>query len=101
MRYLIILVCLLWAVGYANAAFITNPYTGNPDYYTSGLTVPQAYQETPTADTLRDALIAAGIMSAAPAAVVPNAMAWQDDPAVKVVFQDDPVVKVAWQDSPD
>ena len=44
------------------------------DYYRtleeSGITVPMSYQAAPTAETLRDALIAAGLMSGAPIAII-------------------------------
>ncbi len=61
------------------------------DYYQdlqtdSGVTVPQDYIASPTAELLRDLLIAAGIMSPAPAEVVAAAVVFQDSP--NAVFQD-------------
>ncbi len=68
-----------------------NEFTRMWDYYQdlqtdSGVTVPQDYIASPTVDLLRDLLIAAGIMSAAPAEAVPAAVVFQDSP--NAVFQD-------------
>ena len=94
---------MLLLASVALSAWYYNPFTGKLDYYEYGgvSPIPQAYQSTPTAATLRDLLVAIGIMDAAPSVGGAGGMAWQDDPVVKVVFQDDPVVKVAFQDSPD
>lgn len=56
------------------------------DYYEGSNVkpIPQAYQGTPTANTLRDLLIAVGIMSAAPAV---TQVIFQDRPSVNIVFQ--------------
>ncbi len=61
------------------------------DYYQdlqtdSGVTVPQDYIASPTAELLRDLLIAAGIMSPAPEEAVPAAVVFQD--STNLVFQD-------------
>lgn len=56
------------------------------DYYRtlaeSGVTVPMAYQATPTAETLRDALIAAGLMEAAPIIITYSDLVHEDRPNI-------------------
>jgi hypothetical protein len=68
------------------------------DYYEYGgvTPIPQAYQASPTAESLRDLLIAIGIMDSAPAAEI--GVPWQDDPDNNGVFQDDPTVNAVFQD---
>lgn len=84
----------------AYADWLNNPFTRKPDYYEeSGVTpIPQPYQQNPTVLTLRDLLVAVGIMSYIPSVYT---ITFQDDPTVKVVFQDDPVVNVVFQDVPE
>ena len=74
------------------AAWKYNPFTRKSDYYQdlqvdSGVTIPQDYIASPTAMNLRDMLVAAGIMSAAPAvATAVEGAVFQDRPGV--VFQE-------------
>lgn len=75
MKRLILLALLIPGLAFAGAPtkWIINPQTGEPDYYQdletdSGVSVPQPYQANPTLTSLRDLLVAAGIMEEAPAA---------------------------------
>ncbi|MFH2075534.1 MAG: hypothetical protein ABIJ57_09340 [Pseudomonadota bacterium] len=61
-------VVLLLVIGFsARADWIFNPFTGKLDYH-SGVSAPGSYIASPSADNLRDFLIAVGLMDAAPAA---------------------------------
>ena len=100
LKYLIILsscvIILFFAVN-VNALWKYNPFTNKFDYYESDtgedsrLTIPQDYIATPTLTNLRDVLIAAGIMSAAPVSLE---IVWED--TSEVVFNDTTVV--VWED---
>ena len=100
MKYLITIFILFLLISDVNANWINNPFTRKPDYYEeSGVTpIPQPYQQEPTVLTLRDLLVAVGIMSPRPLGYV---ITFQDDPVVKAVFQDDPTVNVVFQDVPE
>ena len=67
MRYLIALILLfVVAVTVYGQEWMNNPYTRKPDYWSGVSPIPQPYQASPTATSLRDLLITVGIMSAAP-----------------------------------
>lgn len=80
------------------AAWEYNPFTDELDYH-SGVSIPQPYQASPTLETLRDALIAAGIMSPAPT-LREGEIVWQDRDNQNIVFQDrnDDATKIVFQD---
>ena len=98
MKKIIFIIILLLFFPYNVFALWTYNFdTDKLDYYESDtgedsrLTIPQDYIATPTADQLRDVLIAAGIMSAAPVSLD---IVWEDTSVV--VFNDTTVV--VWED---
>ena len=94
----IIIACLIVLVcaGTVYAKWTYNPFTGKADYYQdlasdSGVTVPQPYQATPTVTSLRDLLVAAGIMSPAPTPSLPAKDYHFDDDTIGVHYENDDI----------
>lgn len=96
--------CLIVLCFAANAfaSWRFNPFTKKMDYYEglqadSGVTVPQSYIASPTAENLRDMLVAAGFMDEAPPpAAAVEIVTWEDEPD-GVIWVDEPD-GVMWED---
>ena len=88
-----LVVLILFVATPAYAAWKYNPFTSKLDYHeygaSSGVTLPGPYLASPTAELLRDWLIDAGLMEAAPAAAATAKDYHFDDDVIGVHYEDD------------
>jgi hypothetical protein len=92
MKVLWLTLALLFITANVYAAWTYNPFTKKLDFHSGVSKV--AYDASPTTTTLRDALISAGIMDAAPPVVSATYIKWTDRTDMK--WTDRGTMK--WQD---